>query len=93
MTVSFRAEQDDDGVVIEVEGGAAHGFGQGGSRSSQGGCPARTRGDAEPAEVRHGAERVFVADGDGCVAAGAQHRPRGAGNGAAVEPGTSGVGE
>jgi hypothetical protein len=26
--VSFRAEQDDDGVVIE--GGAAHGLGQGG---------------------------------------------------------------
>jgi hypothetical protein len=27
--VSFRAEQDDDGVVIEVEGGAAHAFGRG----------------------------------------------------------------
>jgi hypothetical protein len=30
MTVSFRAEQDDDGVVIEVKGGAPHGLGQGG---------------------------------------------------------------
>jgi len=78
MTISFHAEQDDDGVVIEVEGGAPHGFCQGGSRPGQGGCPAGTRGDAGPAEVRHGAERVLVADGDGCVATCAQHRPRGA---------------
>jgi hypothetical protein len=35
--VSFRVEQDDDGVVIEVEGGAPHGFGHGGSRPGQGG--------------------------------------------------------
>jgi hypothetical protein len=28
MIVSFRAEQDDDGVVIEVESGAPPGFGQ-----------------------------------------------------------------
>ena len=57
--MSFRAEQDDDGVVIEVESGAPLGFGQGSSRPGQGGRPARTEADAEPAEVRHGAQRVL----------------------------------
>lgn len=39
--VSFRAEQNDNGVVVEVESSAPRGFGQGGSRPGQGGRPAR----------------------------------------------------
>jgi hypothetical protein len=33
--LSFRAEQDDDGVAIEVESSAPLGFSKGGSRSGQ----------------------------------------------------------
>ena len=39
--VSFRAEQDDDGVVTEAESSAPPRFGQGRSRPGQGGRPAR----------------------------------------------------
>ena len=55
--MSLRAEQDDDGVVAEVERGTTQHVVERGADASEGGRAARARGDAEPVEVDAQLER------------------------------------